>query len=300
VRPVAVLKSDETEAQVREFATNQTRPVLIVSYESYRKLSETINATKGVDLLICDEGHRLKSATGNKTIESLARAPTKRRIILTGTPLQNQLDEFFSLVNFVNPGALGTDAKHFKRVFQAPIERGRDKNAAREESRLAEARSSELLALTSGFVLRRTSELNAKNLPPKFETTVFIKLAEKQTEEYERFTQTETREILKEQNVNGQDALRLIAKLKHICICSNSNDSVAISNIPLVSRSSKLRFVLLLVREALACGDKLVLVSNFTSTLDLLGTLLRDEARVCRLDGTQTDCACSIQIGIPP
>ena len=60
------------------------------------------------DLLICDEGHRLKN-TSTQTWKLLTSCvETKRRIVLTGTPLQNDLQELFSIAEFCNPGRLGT------------------------------------------------------------------------------------------------------------------------------------------------------------------------------------------------
>lgn len=59
------------------------------------------------DLLICDEGHRLKNMNV-KISAQLMQITCKRRIIVTGTPIQNDLQEFYSIINFVNPGILGT------------------------------------------------------------------------------------------------------------------------------------------------------------------------------------------------
>jgi len=112
----------------------------------FRKYAKTINSAD-IGLLVCDEGHRLKNSVGNKTIAALNAAPTKRRILLSGTPVQNELkvgvgafqclrvfvdivvitcdahQEFFAMTSFVNPSLLGS-LSTFKRVFQVPIEKG--------------------------------------------------------------------------------------------------------------------------------------------------------------------------------
>src|SRR4051812_36755085 len=132
--------------------------VLVISYETFRKHSRTLNRCVGFELLICDEGHRLKSCQGNKTISALDASPTLRRVILTGTPLQNQLDEFFAVISFVNPQVLGKDPAKFKAVFQTPIEKGRDKDASQSDREIANLRSQELANITKPFILRRTSE----------------------------------------------------------------------------------------------------------------------------------------------
>lgn len=57
----------------------------------YRRYADAINGSHA-GLLVCDEGHRLKSSAGNATVSSLAGFPSKRRVLLTGTPLQNDMD----------------------------------------------------------------------------------------------------------------------------------------------------------------------------------------------------------------
>ena len=90
--------------------------------------------------MICDEGHRLKNSTGNKTIRALKSFRTNRIVLLTGTPVQNRLEEFYAMADFCNPMILG-DLKTFKAVYQVPIDRGRDKNAKKEVKELGEKRS---------------------------------------------------------------------------------------------------------------------------------------------------------------
>jgi DNA repair and recombination RAD54-like protein len=65
------------------------------------------------DLLICDEAHKLKNADSGLA-KSLSLLPARKRILLSGTPMQNELSEFFNMVNFCNPGVLGSSAE-FKR-----------------------------------------------------------------------------------------------------------------------------------------------------------------------------------------
>ena len=61
-----------------------------VSLQMYRKYVDVLR-TATVGLLVCDEGHRLKNSTGNKTIGALSKCQTQRRLLLTGTPVQNRL-----------------------------------------------------------------------------------------------------------------------------------------------------------------------------------------------------------------
>ena len=81
-----------------------------------------------VGLVLCDEGHRLKNSE-NQTYQALMGLKARRRVLLSGTPIQNDLLEYFSLVHFVNEGILGTAAE-FRKRFENPILRGRDADAS--------------------------------------------------------------------------------------------------------------------------------------------------------------------------
>lgn len=81
-------------------------PILIISYETFRLHAHVLHQDE-VGLVLCDEGHRLKNSE-NQTYQSLMGLRAKRRVLLSGTPIQNDLLEYFSLVHFVNQGLLGT------------------------------------------------------------------------------------------------------------------------------------------------------------------------------------------------
>ena len=81
---------------------------MLINYEKVVKIQSELNKMS-FDLIICDEGHRLKSQ-GNRSAKAINSLQTSRRILLTGTPIQNDLGEFFTMVDFVNPGLLDTYA----------------------------------------------------------------------------------------------------------------------------------------------------------------------------------------------
>ena len=89
-----------------------------------------------------------------------------RRVILTGTPVQNDLQELYSIVDLCNPGIIGT-ANAFKHVYEEPILKSRQPSATQVERLLGEDRAAELNRTTGLFILRRTSDINNKYLPPK-------------------------------------------------------------------------------------------------------------------------------------
>lgn len=110
-------KEDTTRRLTQYMASQSQRtgsPVLIISYETFRMYTHILNASE-VGLLLCDEGHRLKNCE-NQTYSALMGLQTKRRVLMSGTPIQNDLTEYYSLIHFVNPGMLGTRtvSRHIK------------------------------------------------------------------------------------------------------------------------------------------------------------------------------------------
>ncbi|VDN34699.1 unnamed protein product [Dibothriocephalus latus] len=112
---------------------------------------------------MCDEGHRLKNSD-NQTYQALVQLNCQRRVLLSGTPIQNDLLEYFSLVHFVNQGLLGTAAE-FRKKFEGPILRGRDADATSEDQKKGEEKLQEVRMR----FLRKVKWLtNTYNLQPVF------------------------------------------------------------------------------------------------------------------------------------
>ena len=88
--------------------------VLVVNYEKLVAHFDELSAVK-FDLLVCDEGHRLKNSA-NKVLNNLIKLNIPKKIVLTGTPIQNELVEFHTLISFLNPGVL-PELKLFQRNF---------------------------------------------------------------------------------------------------------------------------------------------------------------------------------------
>lgn len=93
------------------------------------------------------QGHRLKNCE-NLTYQALMGLKARRRVLLSGTPIQNDLLEYFSLVHFVNAGILGT-AQEFRKKYERPILRSRDAEASDKEHQIGKEKLEELIAVVS-------------------------------------------------------------------------------------------------------------------------------------------------------
>ena len=138
--------------------------LVVMSYESLRSDVEKLS---NIDFLYCvlDEGHEIRNPTTKVTLAAKA-VRASHRLILSGTPLQNNVGELWSLFDFLSPGYLGT-LREFNATFGKFITASRDpkvKNAVRERATLAlESLHRQILP----FILRRTKESELKDLPPK-------------------------------------------------------------------------------------------------------------------------------------
>lgn len=136
----------------------------------------------GPDFVIYDEGHLLKN---DKTSLSdvLTSIRTMRKVVLTGTPLQNNLDEYFCMVNVVKPNLLGTQ-KEFKNRFVNPINNGQYTNSTDRDLGIMKRRSHVLHKLLDACVHRADVSVLQPLLMPKHEYVVYVRLTDFQIKLY--------------------------------------------------------------------------------------------------------------------
>jgi transcriptional regulator ATRX len=118
------------------------------------------------DVVVVDEGHRLKNDK-SETTRALNRCHTRRRIILTGTPIQNNLSEYYCMLEWVVPGLLTRGNKgRFDAHYKAVIEKGRMADSSLTEIRLGRRRSHSLFLKIDPIVQRRDEKVLSAMLPP--------------------------------------------------------------------------------------------------------------------------------------
>lgn len=298
---IGVFVANGKDKKITNFTKGKAYAVMIVGYEMLRVVQDELKKGGAIDIIIADEGHRLKTAN-NKAMLAIQSLNTERRIILSGTPLQNDLGEFYTAIDFVNPGLLGQRSA-FKRTFEAPIIRSRQPDASESELEKGEARWKELVALTSQFMIRRTADVLSKYLPPKTEHIVFCKPTKGQAEAYRSILASSTFAVALG---NTETALQLINVLKKVCnspsLLKSSKDNEDTPSemlqtlLPLIppnilnssASSAKLRLLDSLVhRIYTTTEEKIVIVSNYTTTLDMIERLLVSLSYTyLRLDGS--------------
>ena len=273
---VAESEKEKVKALFQAFRFSREARVLIVSYETFRNHHKIIKDVH-VDMLLCDEAHRLKNDK-SQTTKLINGLKAKRRLLISGTPVQNDLDEFFTLVLCANPTLTPKDSSFHKR-YVIPIMRGREPDATEGQLLTAEERLNELSLLTNRFILRRTNAaVLAKLLPPKLIILVFIAPSEDQVIEYQRITSLESSGKLK--------ILPALQALTKICTHPNLLDGSSRSEQQTKS-STKIDVLMDLLKESWLIGDKVVVISNFTQTLDLVGVLCTKQGwPYTRLDGS--------------
>ena len=136
-------------------------------------------------MIICDEGHVLKNSK-SAVAQSANRVNTRRRIVLTGSPLQNNLNEYHCMVSFVKPNLLGS-IKEFRNRFVNPINNGHFADSTDIDVKIMKKRAHVLHKTLAGCVQRMDYTVIKPFIPAKQEFVVFIRLGELQQKLYKKY-----------------------------------------------------------------------------------------------------------------
>ncbi|KAA8909107.1 hypothetical protein FN846DRAFT_905856 [Sphaerosporella brunnea] len=260
--------------------------VLITTYEGLNVYSNHL-LEKEWGYAVLDEGHKIRNPDANVSL-NCKRLKTHHRIILSGTPIQNNLIELWSLFDFVFPGRLGT-LPVFKEQFEVPIRLGGYKNAMNVQVQTATSCATVLRDLIGPYLLRRMKADIAKDLPKKEEKVIFCKLKKVQVAAYT--------EYLKSPDVarvidNKQDVLSGISVLRKICCHPDLLDREALENKPgydygKASSSGKLEVLKKMVIHWKEQGHRALIFSQGTQVLDILEKNIKsyEGFKYSRMDG---------------
>jgi superfamily II DNA or RNA helicase len=228
---------------------------------TYTVLTRDIEVMKTLPwhLVVLDEAQAVKSPDARAT-RAVCQLNTNNRLCLSGTPIENNLEELWSQFAFLMPGLLG-DRRGFAKRFRTPIEKNGDPVCR-----------AQLIQRIQPFILRRTKAEVATELPPKHTILRRITLAPDQRELYEtiRGTLYETvREQMAERTLAQSRIIVLDALLKLRQACCDPR-LVKLASARNVETSAKLEDLLEMINELIPEGRRILLFSQFTSMLDLI------------------------------
>jgi SNF2 family DNA or RNA helicase/uncharacterized Zn finger protein len=237
--------------------------LFLTTYQTAIRDAEKLKA-ETFSLLLADEAHLMKNAETrvSKTVKQLR---SQYRLALSGTPVENRLEDLRSVFDFILPGYLG-DAAKFKEQYRIPIEvmRNREK---------AEA----LRKITSPFLLRRlkTDKNIIKDLPEKIVANEYAVLEKEQAALYENVV---AESIKKSEKIDPKERISLVfsllTSLKQICDHPRVYDKES----PAVSKlSGKAQLLVTLLEEILANREKTLVFSQYVETLDCLQQIIKKE-----------------------
>jgi hypothetical protein len=249
--------------------------IILSSYHTIRQDIDIISKFH-FHYIILDESQMIKNP-GSALYRSVTKLNSDFKLVLTGTPVENSLTDLWSQLNFVNPGLMG-DLSFFRREFATPIEKSGDD---RQEVKLRK--------IIKPFILRRTKEMVATDLPPVTEQTVFCDMTEEQFKLYEEEKSSVRNSIYKSIETTGIEKSAIIVlqglmKLRQI------------SNHPLMayedykSGSGKFDTVLQDMESVISEGHKILVFSSFVKHLMLYAAeLTKKRIRFSILTGASTN-----------
>lgn len=262
-----------TAHERKELIKNQTSnvDVWITSYDLLKRDIELYQDIVFANEII-DEAQYIKNQTTHAA-KSVRLVNSSFRMALTGTPMENRLSELWSIFDYLMPGFL-YGYMRFRSEIETPIVSDKDEDAM-----------TRLRAMIHPFILRRLKKDVLKELPEKQEEIVTVALSGEQKKLYQAHSQR-LKMFLEDQNDEdfAQNKLQILAeltKLRQLCC----GPELLLENYK--GENAKLEACIELITQAIAGGHKILLFSQFTSMLDLIGEELK-KAKIdyYRIDGS--------------
>ncbi|MCG2769943.1 MAG: DEAD/DEAH box helicase [Anaerolineae bacterium] len=251
-------------ARETEFvAAAQEHDVVISTYGLARRDAEDLVQVPWSDVIL-DEAQNIKNPHAKQT-QAIRKIGAANRIAMTGTPVENRLSELWSIMQFLNPGFLGSQAG-FRKTFALPIERYQDKTTAEH-----------LKALVGPFILRRlkSDPTVIQDLPDKLEMKVYCDLSAEQATLYEAVVQEALARIASasEEGIERHGVvLGSLMRLKQVC---NHPAQFLGDGSALQGRSGKLDRLGEMLEEVLSTGDRALVFTQFAQMGHMLRSYLQ-------------------------
>ncbi len=224
------------------------------------------------EYIILDESQNIKNAS-SKSFQAVTELKSRYKLILSGTPVENSVNDLWTQMSFINPGLLGNQA-YFQNNFVVPIEKKKDEDKAHR-----------LQVLIKPFILRRTKEQVATELPSKTENLFYSEMSEEQADEYEKVKSEYRNELLKsiEEGTFAQAKLHVLQGLIKLRQIANHPRLI---NQSYEGSSGKFDDVWEMLINALEGGHKVLVFSQFVRQLTIFRNKLdKHEIPYAYLDG---------------
>ena len=254
-------------------ALNPEADVTVTTYALLR-LDDEILAAQHWDTIILDEAQNIKNAD-SQVARAAFRLDGRFRMTLTGTPVENRLDELWSQFHFANPGLLG-GRQDFQDRYAKPMAEGDARTAERLRQRIRP------------FMLRRLKKEVARELPPRTDVVMRCTLGDRERELYDAILAATRKEVIEKVAEGGNvlAALEALLRLRQAACHSGLIPGQS------AATSSKLELLMDLLDKVLAEDHKALVFSQWTSLLDKIEPLLTAAGiGFARLDGSTRDRA---------
>jgi SNF2 family DNA or RNA helicase len=240
------------------------KDVVITSYPLVYRDAKTLETVSWQGVVL-DEAQNIKNPEAKQS-QAVRQLPPGFRIALTGTPVENRLSELWSILDFLNPGYLGT-RQFFQRRFAIPIEKYGDSDSLQT-----------LRSLVKSFILRRlkTDRTIIQDLPEKQEMNVFCGLSAEQATLYQKIVDESLGEIEEAEGIKRRGMiLTLLLRLKQIC--NHPAQYLKENTMGNSQRSGKVRRLEEMLEEAISEGDRALIFTQFSECGKLLQPYLQEK-----------------------
>jgi len=268
----SIYYGSERSDSILNSALKRETSVILTSYGILRLDQEKLSS-RNWDMVILDEAQTIKNPQ-SQIAQAAHRLRGSFKIALSGTPIENRLEDLWSQFQFINPGLLG-NADQFKSDFIEPISRG-DASA-----------SQRLKKKIRPFLLRRLKKEVAQDLPPRTETVLHCELSSSERDLYDAILASTRKEVIAKLETGGSvfAALEALLRLRQACchpllVPGGSHAQAPNTN------SSKLDLLLESLEESISLGHRALIFSQWTSLLDLVENTLKSRITYSRIDGS--------------